>query len=163
MMRKLLFLFFLLGFFSVQSQDKETLKVYSFSEVEKLQQQNPKPIVIFISTHWCKFCHGMKKRTFKESKVTKLLNTFFYLIQLDAELKENITFLGKTFTYKPSGNTTGTHELAIELATLNGKMNYPTTTILNTKFEIDLQLDGYINHEKMKLILTNYLQINKKK
>lgn len=146
------------GCFAVNAQQTEIkLKEYSFSEAERLQENNPRPLFIFIYTDWCKICEGMKKTTFKNNEVISLLNKHFYFIKLNGEEKKDITFLGKTFAYKPTGNKTGTHQLAKELSSIKGKISYPTTTILNSKFEIDIQVDRFINSKKMKKILESYL------
>jgi thioredoxin-related protein len=159
--KKLLFLFIFFGCFTFNAQEsegKEVLNIFTFEEVEKLLQQKPKPILVFLYTDWCKICHGMKKTTFKNKKVIQLLNEKFYFIMLNGEEKRDITFLEKTFMYKPSGNS-GTHELAEELASLNGKINYPTTTILNSKLEIDLQISDYITGKKLHVILRKFLTL----
>ncbi len=153
-MKKTILLTLFFSYFAMFSQEKETLKVYSFSEVEKLHQQKPKPIVVFIYTDWCKVCFGMKKNTFKNDAVIRTLNNQYYFVKLNAEYEKDITFLGKKFMSKKIG----IHELAKELASINGKVSYPTTTILNSKFEIDFQIDSYINSEKMNLLLNKILE-----
>jgi len=161
-MKKLFLYILLIGYFTTNAQTKKTvLKVYTFAEVERLHQQKPKPIVVFLYTDWCKICFGMKKNTFKNDEVIHLLNDKFYFVKLNAEQKEAIIFLGKTFVYKPSGNKTGINELAKELATINGKISYPTTTILNSNLEIDLQIGNYINSKDMHLLLMKFLTLNK--
>ena len=158
MIRKILSIFIFIGCFATFSQTEETketeLKIYTFSELEKLQQQKPKPVAIFIYTDWCKICFGMKKTTFKNKEVIQLLNNNFYFVRLDGEEKKDIIFLGKTFVYKPTGSNTGVHELADELASINKRISYPTTTILNSKFEIELQINGFSNAKEMKKILS---------
>lgn len=157
--KKLLFLFLFFGCFTIYGQEnkeKEVLNIFTFEEVERLQQQKSKPLLVFLYTDWCKICHGMKRTTFKNKKVIQLLNEKFYLIQLNGEERKAITFLGKTFRYKPTGTTTGIHELANELGAIKKRIAFPTTTILNTKFEIDIQLLGFLNSKKMTAILTNY-------
>ncbi|MDT7832575.1 DUF255 domain-containing protein [Flavobacteriaceae bacterium S356] len=138
---------------------KETLNVHSFSEVEKLQKTTPKPVVVFVHADWCKICHGMEKSTFSNSKIIKTLNKSFYFIKLNGEEKRDITFLGKTFVFKPTGNNTGTHELAIELATIHKRVSYPTTTILDKNFAIVLQLEGLITKNSMLSILKKAKQL----
>ena len=157
--KKLLFLFIFFGCFisyTQENKEKEVLNIFTFEEVEKLHQQKPKPIFIFLYTDWCKICFGMKKTTFKNKKVIQLLNEKFYFIRLNGEEKKDITFLGKTFTYKPTGANTGIHELADELATLKKRITYPTIVILNTAFKIDAQLIGFYNSKKMIGLLTTY-------
>jgi thioredoxin-related protein len=159
-MKKIILLFIFFGCFVTKAQtEKSELKIHSFSEIEKLQEGNPKPIIVFIYTDWCKICFGMKKNTFQNDDVINVLNDKFYFVKLNGEEKKDIPFLGKTFVYKPSGNKTGIHELAAELASINSKISYPTTVILNKKFEIDLQIDNYINSIKMKKLLNVYLKL----
>jgi thioredoxin-related protein len=158
--KKLLFLFIFFGCFTIYAQEskgKEVLNIFTFEEVEEIHQQIPKPILVFLYTDWCKICFGMKKTTFKNRKVIQLLNEKFYFIKLNAEEKQDITFLGKIFTYKPTGINTGMHELAVELGTIKKTIIYPTTIILNTVFEIDAQLTGLYNARKMIGILTAYI------
>ena len=104
------------------------LKTYSFEEVEKLSKENPKPIVVFIHTSWCKYCKIMENSTFKNQEVVTLLNSAFYFISFDAETKNTITFNNYTFKFKPKGQNTGIHELATALATINNEVVYPTIT-----------------------------------
>lgn len=149
-MKKIIFVVLLFYCITVQSQsDKEILKIFSFEEVEILQKQNPKPILVYIYTDWCKFCFGMNKNTFSDRRVIKNLNDKFYFIKLNAENKKDITFLNKTFTYKPSGINTGIHELASELASIKNNVSYPTITKLNQNFEIEFQKVGFINSKNL--------------
>lgn len=158
-MKKNILILFFFGCLSVYSQGKETaLKTVSFPEIEELQKINPKPIIVFIYTDWCKICHGMKQQVFNDKKLIEVLNTNFYFVELNAEEKENIQFLGNKFVFKPSGRKTGVHELAEELATIKNSISYPTTTILNQKHEIDFQFNGYLNKEAFLKITTNYMQ-----
>ena len=156
-MKKIIILILFIANLATFSQSvKSELRVFSFEEVEQLHQQ--KPIVVFTYTDWCKICFGMKKNTFQNDEIIKLLNDKFYFINLNGEEKKEITFLGKTFVYKPSGNKTGTHELAIELAAIKGRISYPTTTILNSNFEIEAQIDGYLNSKKFYKFINNYIK-----
>jgi thioredoxin-related protein len=160
-MKKTILLLFFFGYFSTNAQSKNRdLQIFTFPEVEKLQQLNPKPVLVFIYTDWCKICHGMKKKTFKNEGIISVLNDHFYFVNLNAEDKNNITFLEKTFVYKPSGTASGMHELAKELGSIEGKIRYPTTTILNSDFEIDIQLSEYVNSNKMSTVLKKYLKLN---
>ena len=99
----------------------------------------------------------MKKNTFQNTEVIQKLNEDYYFILFNGEEKENITFLGKTFSYQPSGNS-GMHELAKQLTISEKRTSYPTTIILNTNYEIDLLIDGYLNAKKLTSILNKYLK-----
>lgn len=158
MIKKIFIIVFFLGSLASFSQKKKAkLNTYTFSEVEKLQLQKPKPIVVFLYTDWCKFCFGMEQTTFKNDTIIQLLNKNFYFIKLNGEEKKKITFLGKTFVYKPTGTNTGVHELAAELASSNNKISYPTTTLLSINYTIDVQLNSYIKSNLMEQILSEYI------
>ncbi len=152
-MKKLIFCFFL--FISTDSFAQETpeLKVYSFEEVETLQKENPKPIVVFIHAKWCGYCHQMRGTVFIDPKIINILNESFYFISFDGEYRKDITFLGKTYAFKPYGNS-GTHELALKLATKKRRrMAYPTTVILNSEFKVKKRFVGFINKRKVTSVL----------
>jgi len=140
---------FLLFAFPVFGQ----LKMYSFSEVERLNKIAPKPIVVFIHTSWCKYCKLMENSTFKNQEIIQIVNENFYFVSFDAEETSDITFLNHTFTFKPTGQKTGVHELATELATINNEVIYPTITVLDTSFAILFQKHSYLNTEELLGIL----------
>ena len=75
-MRKIIYiiLFFLWAIPSGFAQ----LKTYSFEEVVQLSKENPKPIVVFTHTNWCKYCKIMEHVTFKDSRIIATLNENFY-------------------------------------------------------------------------------------
>jgi len=126
---------------------------FSFEEVEILNQKNPKPTLIFIHTSWCKYCKMMEKGTLENPKVIQLLNEKFYFISLDAESKKDIAFQNHTFKFKPTGTTTGIHELATELATINNEIVYPTVVILDPAYSILFQKHSILNTEELLIIL----------
>lgn len=143
----------------LQSQNIKPLKIYSFEEVEQLQKKNQKPLLVFIYTDWCKICYGMKKTSFKNKDVIKLLNKDFYFISFDGEYKNDINFLGKKFKNIKSGNT-GTHEMTLELGKINNKITYPIIVIMNSKYQIDYSINNYLKAEEIHSILKEYLKDN---
>ena len=145
MTKKLLILLVFFCTFSGFAQ----LKTYTFSEAEKLEQQNPKPIFVFIHTSWCKYCKMMENSTFKNPEVVQLLNENFYFVSLDAEQKNPILFKNNTFRFQPKGQNTGVHELAEELGTVDGAMTYPTFSILDKNNTILLQISDYTDAKTM--------------
>ncbi|WPR72179.1 DUF255 domain-containing protein [Flavobacterium sp. NG2] len=132
------------------------LKVYSFEEVAQLSQVNPKPIVVFVHTSWCKFCKMMEQTTFKNKKVIEELNQRFYFVSLDAETRNAIWFNDHLFQFKPTGTTTGVHELATALATINGIVSYPTLSILDTELSIVFQKNAYLDAKTVLLVLAQF-------
>lgn len=151
-MRKLLLFLFLMITSLSWSQETKELKIYSFEEVEKLQKENPKPVVVFIHAKWCGYCHQMRGTVFTDPKIINMLNESFYFISFDGEYRKDITFLGKTHSFKPYRNS-GTHELALKLATKGKRMAYPTTLVLSREFKVKKRFVGFLNKRKLLSVL----------
>lgn len=129
-------LLFLLLILNVRGQNKPV----QFEELKALQATKPRPLVVLIRTDWCKYCHAMQNTMIKNPKVSQLLRNEFYTVFLNAEEKKNILFAGREFKFR-----NGVNELATELATVNGRVSYPTLCILNAKNEIIYQYDGFLS------------------
>ncbi len=95
----------------------------------------------------------MKNTTFQNNEMINTLNNNFYFIDLDAETKEDINYKNYIFRYKPTGTNTGVHELAEQLGTIKGKMNYPTISIINAKNEILFQYGGFMTAKELLVVL----------
>ena len=135
------------------------LKIVPFEEIATLQQVEPRPMVIFIHTDWCRYCQGMKNTTFKNDHVVKLLNENFYFLDLNAEEERNIRFHQNTFKYKPRGNNTGVNELAEQLGSHNGKLSYPALCILNPDYEVIYQQNEFLDARRLTKILEQLKQL----
>jgi thioredoxin-related protein len=114
----------------------------SWDEAYELSQtdENPKKIFVDVYTDWCGWCKKMDKDTFQNPEVAQYMKANFYMVKLDAEGKEDISFDGKTFKYVPSGRR-GYHEFAAAL--LQGKMSYPTVVFLDEEFKMLSPVPGY--------------------
>jgi thioredoxin-related protein len=95
----------------------------------------------------------MKNTTFRNNRVIDALNNHFYFIYLDAEERRSINYRGQTFEYKATGVSTGLHELAQQLGTINKKNNYPAIVVLNSLDEIIFQHNEFLNAEDLLKIL----------
>jgi len=133
-------LLFLLLILNVRGQNKPV----QFEELKALQAVEPRPLVVLIRTDWCKYCHAMQNTMIKNLKVSQLLRNEFYTVFLDAEEKKNILFAGREFKFR-----NGVNELVTELATVNGRVSYPTLCILNAKNEIIYQYDGFLSAQAL--------------
>lgn len=134
------------------------IQTQSFEQIDKLQQTQQKPMVVFVHTDWCRYCQTMKNTTFQNEEVVQLLNENFWFADLYAEEKNDIYFKGHTFSFKPTGRNTGIHELAIQLGSQNGKINFPALCILNEDYEIIFLYDGFLSSKEMIKILNQVLK-----
>ena len=140
-----------------QEKTKDFPNTVTADEAFILQEETEKPIVFFFYTNWCKYCFTMKKNTFTNNNIIKLLDENFHFVLFNAESKEPVKFKNKTFK-----NTSGTHELAIALAAKKGYMSYPTTVILNHKQRIDEQADTFLSAKQLEKLFSKYLKKQKR-
>ncbi len=138
----IIFICILTGFLAGPVMSQDAVQWTSLDSLPKLVEKEPRPILIFIHTDWCKVCAMQEKTTFHDEQVIKKLNQAFYAVKLNAETKEDLQFANRTYHYKSTGNDTGIHELAEILAIRMGMVSYPTTVILSPQFELREKLIG---------------------
>lgn len=161
--QNLFFLLVLLVALTAPRQSRGQLKTIAFEEVTALQKVDKRPMVVFIHTDWCRYCNGMKKTTFRNEKVVQLLQENFYFLDLNAEEERPIRFLQQTFRFKPKGHNTGTHELAEQLGSIDGKLSFPMLCFLNADYEIIYQHPGFIDAPGLVKILEHLQKTQKKR
>lgn len=105
------------------------LEWLSWDEAMAKQATAPRKILVDVYTEWCGWCKVMDKKTFSDPKVAAYLNEHFYVVKLDAEQKETITWREHEFVYTPEVGRRGIHTLAYSL--LEGKMSYPSLVYLD--------------------------------
>lgn len=101
--------------------------------MELASAKKGKKSVIFIHTGFCNACRVMNKTTFTDSAVSNYLNKRFIYIDFNAELKEDITFKGKTYKNDGTGGFPF-HQIALELT--KGNFVLPSLVFLDEKQEI---------------------------
>lgn len=141
------------GLLLLSSRGQAQLNEYAFEQLDSLQDTAPRPVAVFLYTDWCKYCAAMKNTTLRNQEVIKLLNEHYYFISLDAESKTDIHLAGRTFSFKPSGNQQGIHELAEQIGTVNGVIAYPTLCFMNADYEIVFQYKQFINAADLANVL----------
>jgi len=148
-MLRILIVFNLLLFgFSGFSQDK--VKWYSIEEAAKMNKKEPKKIMIDIYTDWCGWCKVMDKNTYSHEVIADYINKNFYPVKFNAEDKDSVTFMGKTYKYIPKGSR-GYNELAAAL--LNGKLAYPSIVFIDEQGRAFEPLQGYLKAEQLDPII----------
>lgn len=122
-------------------------KIHSLNELDDELTQNPKNILIKLSTNWCGICKIQDKKIRKNKELNEILTHRVYYFEFDAESKEVFQFQGIEFN--PGKNKT--HEFAEVL--LQGNLTFPAWIIFNPNLEIIYQYNGLIDAEKLKHIL----------
>ena len=129
------------------------LNSYAFSERDSLMKLESRPTAIFLHAEWCKFCKNMEQTTLKNEQVIQLLNEEFYFVSFDGEQRQSIAFNGHNFAFRPNGRSSGTHELATALGTIDGTLTYPTLVILNRDNEIVFQFGSFLSARQLRSVL----------
>lgn len=134
-----------------QENEIPVLKTYSFEEVTQLQKEEKRPTIVFLHTPWCKYCKAMKKNTFTNKNIIRILNKKFYFVSFNAETKKSVTFNNHTFHFKPTGKNTGSHELATTLT--NNNLTFPAIVFLSSKNQVLYKEHTFLPADKLHTIL----------
>lgn len=123
-----------------QVEQTSQINWLEWEEAIDLHEKAPKKIFVDVYTEWCGYCKKMDKTTFADPKIVNYINTHFYAIKLDAEMKEMIQFRGFEFEWRAQGRK-GIHMLAYTLC--EGKLSFPTYVTLTENYDRIAISPGY--------------------
>jgi len=155
----------LFGLLGVRTQAQTNLWT-SFEDLTDSLRKERRPVLVFIHTDWCTYCKMMELRTFSDASVASKLQEKFYCVRLNAEETQPITFLQRTYKFKPTGVKTGVHELAQVLGTEKGKLSYPTTVFFDQNLQLQARMVGALEAKRLDkaldLLTENAMEIGNK-
>ncbi|MFM9052388.1 MAG: thioredoxin family protein, partial [Bacteroidota bacterium] len=164
MLKKFLPFLFIWFSISIQAQPDESGSLVKWMTLQEAMQKvktAPRPIILDFYTDWCGWCKHMMKTTYADPGLAQYINSNFYPVKFDAEGKDTIEYLGKT--YVPTApEPRRPHQFAVEM--LQGKLSYPSTIFLNgydaekNKFNLSLSAAGYLETRKIEPILIFMLE-----
>ncbi|MDQ1097252.1 MULTISPECIES: thiol:disulfide interchange protein [Chryseobacterium] len=121
------------------------IRTISFSDLERLRKEHPKPVIIHLYTDWCTVCTMECFELTKDEKLVKALNEGFYFMSFEAEkTKETIRFQGKDFHYIANGKS-GIHEFALALSRNKSQPVYPLWVFLDQDFNLLDYHEGFLS------------------
>ncbi|SHI86255.1 Thioredoxin-related protein [Mesonia phycicola] len=152
-------IFFLLLLCSTSTFAQSTVNWLRFEQLETSLQQETKPVLLFFYADWCAYCKKMEQNAFKNKGVIEQLNREFYVVKMNAETTEPITFDGSTFYNKEVEiKRNPTHQLAKLLASRTDKpFTLPAIVLLDESFKVinrkftyltSSQLIKFINYKR---------------
>lgn len=131
----------------------DKVKWVTIDQLEALQQQEPRKVLVDIYTSWCGFCKKMDKETYAHPQIADYMNEKFYAIRFDAESKLPVNFKGETYRYITKQGA-GINELTLEW--LGSDLQFPSTVVLNEKLSKLNVVPGYLSPENMDKVLHYY-------
>lgn len=134
-----------------KSSDVEWL---TWEEVTQRANTEKRKIMVDLYTDWCGWCKKMDAATFDQDYISNYINDNFYAVKFNAEMKEDVEFKGKTYSFVARGGQRGYHELAAEIT--KGRLGYPTVVFLDENMEIIQALPGFRGPEEFEKILTYF-------
>ncbi|MCB0738527.1 MAG: hypothetical protein KDC92_13505 [Bacteroidetes bacterium] len=105
-------------------------------------------VVVYADDGWSK---RYFIQSFTDTSVAYYADKYFHFVKFAKEIKDTIRLKGHDFVYNYNAGRRGAHQLSIQL--LDGKMEFPTTVILNSEFQVLQRLPGFIDHRKLVCLL----------
>lgn len=143
---------------SVAISAQEKIKWVSVSDLENLQKEEPRKVLIDVYTKWCGPCKMMMAQTFTDKEVINYINKNFYAVKFDAEGNEKVNFKGYEWTnedYDPNKRgRNGTHDLTLAIAPVNARIAYPTIVYMDENLNIIQPIQGMMRPPQIMPLLT---------
>lgn len=133
--------------------------VVPITNVDSMMNKEARPLLILISTDWCKYCQ-MQKNQLRKNKDFLAHNDSFYYVEFNAESKGTILFHGEEHYGKSKGTTAGIHELAVEL-NASERISFPTWVVLDREYQIRFRYNGVLPTKELSKLLAAIDEINK--
>lgn len=129
---------------------KVPVKVYTLSELEKIQKKKPRKVLVNINAEFCNSGKVMTKTTFVDTNVANYINKNFYLLNFDATSNDTIIFKNEKY-FKVLVNNFPLHSLALKFS--NNRFSLPTLCLLDEDMNTIDALNFYQSPEHIKPIL----------
>jgi len=127
------------------------IRSLTIEQADSSMQREPKPLLILLSTDWCRYCR-MQKNQLRKNKDFQSALSQFYFVEFNAESRETIRFRGRSWAYRPTGESVGIHSLAEELA--GGKeVAYPAWVLLDREYQPVFRYNGVLAPEQLNVLL----------
>jgi thioredoxin-related protein len=126
---------------------KSPVKIYSFSELEKLQKKKPKKVLVNITSGFCNSCKVMGKTTFVDTSLAKIINEKYYVVEFNAESNDTILFKNEKFA-KGMINGFPLHSLPLKLS--NNRFSLPMVCALDEQLNTIDVLNFYYSPTQIK-------------
>jgi len=129
---------------------KTPVKIYSVSELEKLQKKKPKKVLVNINADFCNTGRVMTQTTFVDTLIASYINKYFYLVNINAASNDTIIYKNEKY-FKVLTNNFPLHSLALKFS--NNKLSLPTLCLLDENLNTIDALNFYQSPERIKPIL----------
>ena len=139
----------------IATAQRETINWLNFEQLEDSLAVKPKKVLVDFYADWCVYCKKMDKVAFRDPAIISILNNNYYVVKMDVETTDTISFGGDNYINKQAGKTRRpTHEIPLLLASREGyAFSLPALVILDEKFRITARYFEYISPKKLKKAL----------
>jgi len=121
------------------------LKWLKYDKALELGKEQNKHVLVYFTTAWCGYCKKMKKTTFTDPEVMKLMNGDFVLAVVDGDSKSKLKVTDK------DGKAQEMTEQ--ELTRAFGVRGYPTFIFLKPDGTTIAPISGYLPADQFELAL----------
>lgn len=145
----------MLGVSKIHAQ-KQQINWITFEQLEDSLAIKPKKVFISFHADWCAYCKKMEQVAFQNAAVINILNTSYYAVKMNAELKDTIIFDGRKYTNQQIGKSRKpTHDIPLLLASRKGKpFSLPANLVLDENFIIKERSFEYLSPKALLTMLT---------
>ncbi|MAB47705.1 MAG: thioredoxin family protein [Flavobacteriaceae bacterium] len=144
----------LVSFQNASETSEKEINWMTLEEAIKLQEKEPKKIIMDVYTNWCGPCKMLDKYTFHNEDVVDYVNEHFYAVKFNGEGNDSVTYKDKTYT-NPRYDATKANRRnsAHELTRFLNVRAYPTMVFFDENGDYIAPISGYLKPRQIELYL----------
>ncbi|SFW48300.1 thioredoxin family protein [Cellulophaga fucicola] len=137
-------------FGSQLAAQQDELNWLSFNQLEDSLAIKPKKVLIHFYADWCGLCHKMDRKTYKNSNVINTLSKDYYVVKMNIETTEKITFGSTTYKNENAKKVNSIHQIPLLMASRKNKpFSLPAIVILDENFTATSRYFQYLNAKQL--------------
>jgi thioredoxin-related protein len=123
----------------------------AISKLDSNMAASPKPVLMLLSTDWCKYCQ-LQKGVLGKHKEFQRRSDRYYFVGFDAESPNPEVFRGKQFKSRTTALSPGNHELAVALAG-SEQIAFPMWILLDDRYDVLFRHSGVLSRQQISQLL----------
>ncbi len=135
---------------------QNSIKWHTLEEAQKLNNKEPRKIMVEVYTDWCTWCSQFENKTLTHPHIVQYINATFYAVRINPEKLSKINWKDEEYLFKESGKRVINEWFILHA---QGHLSFPSLIFFDENLNTIQNIPGYHDEVDMARII-NYFGSN---